>query len=242
MDKGHDKGRKGQMSDREVMKLALEALDQYIEKELTFGQRYTNEGQQLLDAHAILRQALEQPEQVNVPEGWKLVPIEPTDAMLSVPVNIDLRECVTPGGVTGLDAVGLFRAWEAMIEAAPQPWDATDMAHRAGGLSMEQSTECVEPVAWLSRDDARLALWDAINKREFGNPTDDKLILDHLRKNGLWIGKYTSPPASKPWVGLTDVEWMNIVNKDHAWFGQRPEDVAHEVAKLVEAKLKEKNT
>ena len=48
-------------------------------------------------------------------------------------------------------------------------------------------------------------------------------------------------PASKPWVGLTDVEWMNIVNKDHAWFGQRPEDVAHEVAKLVEAKLREKN-
>ena len=123
-----------------------------------------------------------------------------------------------------------------------EPWDTTDMAHRPNGLSMEQSTECVEPVAWLSRDDARLALWDAINKREFGNPTDDKLILDHLRKNGLWIGKYTSPPASKPWVGLTDVEWMNIVNKDHAWFGQRPEDVAHEVAKLVEAKLKEKNT
>jgi hypothetical protein len=53
---------------------------------------------------------------------------------------------------------------------------------------------------------------------------------------------YTSPPPRQPWVGLTDVEWMNIVNKDHAWFGHRPEDVAHEVAKLVEAKLKEKNT
>jgi hypothetical protein len=64
---------------------------------------------------------------------------------------------------------------------------------------------------------------------------------------GLRIPLYIDPPASKPWVhattwrGLTDVEWMNIVNKDHAWFGQRPEDVAHEVAKLVEAKLREKN-
>jgi hypothetical protein len=48
-----------------------------------------------------------------------------------------------------------------------------------------------------------------------------------------------TPP--RQWVGLTDVEWMNIVNKDNAWFGQRPEDVAHEVAKLVEAKLKQKN-
>ena len=52
---------------------------------------------------------------------------------------------------------------------------------------------------------------------------------------------YTTPPQ-RTWVGLTDVEWMNIVNKDQAWFGQRPDEVAHEVAKLVEAKLKEKNT
>ncbi len=48
--------------------------------------------------------------------------------------------------------------------------------------------------------------------------------------------------AQRQWVGLTDVEWMNIVNKDQAWFGQRPDEVAHEVAKMVEAKLKEKNT
>ena len=56
-----------------------------------------------------------------------------------------------------------------------------------------------------------------------------------------WEPLYTSPPAQRTWVGLTDVEWMNIVNKDQAWFGQRPDEVTHEVAKLVEAKLKEKN-
>jgi hypothetical protein len=52
----------------------------------------------------------------------------------------------------------------------------------------------------------------------------------------------SSLPPRRTWVGLTDVEWMNIVNKDQAWFGQRPDEVAHEVAKMVEAKLKEKNT
>ena len=168
------------MTDREAMKLAFEALDQYIEKELTVGQRYTNEGQQLLDAHAILRQALQQPEQVSVPDGWTLVPIEPTDAMLSVPVNIDLRECVTPGGVTGLDAVGLFRAWEAMIEAAPQPWDTSDMAHRAGGLSMEQ-----EPVAWRQSNG----------------------IIEPVYGVTIPIGSplYAAPPK-REWVGLTDEE------------------------------------
>ena len=55
--------------------------------------------------------------------------------------------------------------------------------------------EHAEPVAWLSRDDARLALWRAINERKFGNPTDDKLILEHLRQNGLWIGKYAAQQA-----------------------------------------------
>jgi hypothetical protein len=53
--------------------------------------------------------------------------------------------------------------------------------------------------------------------------------------------KLYTTPQQRTWVGLTDVEWMNIVNKDQAWFGQRPDEVAHEVAKLVEAKLKEKN-
>lgn len=54
---------------------------------------------------------------------------------------------------------------------------------------------------------------------------------------------YTTPPAAqqREWVGLTDVEWMNIVNKNQAWFGMHPDEVAHEVCKLTEAKLKEKN-
>ena len=42
---------------------ALGALGQYIAKELTFGQRYTNEGQGLLEAHVALREALDQTSQ-----------------------------------------------------------------------------------------------------------------------------------------------------------------------------------
>lgn len=53
--------------------------------------------------------------------------------------------------------------------------------------------------------------------------------------------QYTSPPAQRTFVGLTDVEWMNIVNKNQAWFGIQPDEVAHEVCKLTEAKLREKN-
>jgi hypothetical protein len=41
-------------------RMALAALEQYTAKELTVGQRYTNEGQGLLDATAALRAACQQ--------------------------------------------------------------------------------------------------------------------------------------------------------------------------------------
>ena len=66
---------------------------------------------------------------------------------------------------------------------------------------------------------------------------DYQVALNAAFAGGEAFGK----AQQRTWVGLTDVEWMNIVNKDQAWFGQRPDEVAHEVAKLVEAKLKEKN-
>lgn len=44
-----------------VAKQALEAIEEFVSNKLTFGQRYTNEGQCLLDSITALRQALEQP-------------------------------------------------------------------------------------------------------------------------------------------------------------------------------------
>lgn len=53
---------------------------------------------------------------------------------------------------------------------------------------------------------------------------------------------YTSPPASKPWVGLTEEERNNIVNAvydDH--YNRRVSDTDLEIAKAVEAKLRKLN-
>lgn len=47
---------------------------------------------------------------------------------------------------------------------------------------------------------------------------------------------YTSPPASKPWVGLTDEEWQEI---DSSLNGKR--DLARIFVRTIEAKLREKN-
>ena len=243
------------MTDREAMELALETLEGIHVGNMTpMAEENWNK------AIAILRQALEQPEQVNVPEGWKLVPIEPTDAMLSVPVNIDLRECVTPGGVTGLDAVGLFRAWEAMIEAAPQPWDTTDMAHRAGGLSMEQ-----EPVAWIdawSLDELRKGVEGVYIVYEtemvgsvplYAAPTkqQDPYVVAVIGNWGRveWaegvypqIGdKMYSAPPKREWVELTFEEADRLASKYSSGFRSDHNDALHLVGE-VEALLKEKNT
>ena len=62
-----------------------------------------------------------------------------------------------------------------------------------------------------------------------------------LREAIATKAKSSEPAPKREWVGLTDVEWMNIVNRKQAWFGNRPDEVACEVTKLVEAKLKELN-
>ena len=189
-------------------------------------------------AIAALRQALEQPEQVSVPDGWKLVPIEPTDAMLSVPVNIDLRECVTPGGVTGLDAVGLFRAWEAMIEAAPHPWDTTDMAHRAGGLSMEQDEIVPSDYSGVTGDYSGVT-GDYMEQEPVAWRQSNGII-EPVYGVTIPIGSplYTAPPK-REWVGLTDEEIQKVAY-DMGTIGDLSHD-EFDVCRAVIAKLKEKN-
>jgi hypothetical protein len=55
-------------------------------------------------------------------------------------------------------------------------------------MYLDASPQPVVPeVRVLSRDEARLALWRAIQEVVVGNPTDDKLILENLYKSGVWL-------------------------------------------------------
>lgn len=91
-------------------------------------------------------------------------------------------------------------------------YDAQDMAaqgadgfrngYQAGYADAVKAIEAAQPaaaqeaVAWLSKDEAQLALFKAIQAIRFGNPTDDKMILDNLRHEGLWIGRYANAPVT----------------------------------------------
>ena len=68
MTKGHDKGHKGhkgQMSDREAMRIALDAL-KTADKKIIAGGIGSDARLQMKNAITTLRQALEQPEHTNI--------------------------------------------------------------------------------------------------------------------------------------------------------------------------------
>jgi hypothetical protein len=55
------------------------------------------------------------------------------------------------------------------------------------------------------------------------------------------FGVYAAPSVPDGWRGLTDVEWMNIVNFDRAYSSYDKEGAVNEAVKRTEAKLKELN-
>ena len=106
------------------------------------------------------------------------------------------------------------------IEEAEQ-WDTSDMAHRSGGLSVEQA-EKQEPVAWMYKNGIYIS--------DPSNSVSPEFVITPL---------YTAPPK-REWVGLTDEESEDIYNAHHNTYGECITS-AYDLVLDIEAKLKEKN-
>jgi hypothetical protein len=111
-----------------------------------------------------------------------------------------------------------------------EQWDTSDMAHRSGGLSVEQA-EKQEPVAWLEPE------WGEKICPEVGY--EATMTEDHPR-DLCWIPLYTAP-TKREWVGLTEDESDDIYNAHHNTYGECITS-AYDLVFDIEAKLKEKNT
>ena len=48
-------------------------------------------------------------------------------------------------------------------------------------------------------------------------------------------------PDADGWVSLSDVQWMNIVNHEHAYAESSKDDAVHAAVKMTEAKLRQLN-
>ena len=83
----------------------------------------------------------------------------------------------------------------------------------------EQSAQQQEPVAWI----------------EHGSNEVPSIVVWERGDSGNYTPLYTSPPANKPWRGLTDEE----VDECYYWKGRQW--TTDELVRHVEAKLREKN-
>ena len=97
--------------DRSVVEQALGALN----ASMPHNNDMETEWPEHIAARRALRAALEQPDKgnpISVPDGWKLVPVEPTDAMVhEISDNVSLMDFER----------GARDGYRAMLAAAPQP-------------------------------------------------------------------------------------------------------------------------
>ena len=132
-----------------------------------------------------------------------------------------------------LEALENFARFQRMMRDGPDASDkllAEDYAE-AGFMKMAAAIPALraalaeqpqqEPVAWMWKD---------------GTITSDP-----DRADGTWTPLYTSPPASKPWVGLTDDEVAVMMMEAWGCSSIAPRH-APAFARAIEAKLREKNT
>jgi hypothetical protein len=127
-------------------------------------------------------------------------------------------------------------AWKELERKQAKKWNTTDMAHRSGGLTVEQAEkestlqeisdigQKIEqkPVAWVR--DLTSPQPHCVTSMKYLSIADTDAIIKY-------IPVYTSPPK-REWVGLTDKE---IFHADNAGQG------LIEFARAIEAKLKDKN-
>jgi len=158
-------------------------------------------------------------EPVEVPEGWKSVPIQPTLAMINALADTDPEH---------------ESVWEAVLAAAPQrEWTSEDMAYRPGGLTQPEQETDWEGIA------ADQALTIALLKSEqepVATKTEKGITL-HVGWDDLPADTklYTSPPK-REWVGLTDDEIKQALGISKYALSAIVD------ARAVEVRLKEKNT
>lgn len=117
-----------------------------------------------------------------VPEGWKLVPAEPTDDML-IATRLVLADRGQPF-VWGSDAAEIYRA---MLAAAPAPDDAASPA---------PVPVASEPVAWQWRYSYDQGLWS-----EWGSRRDDA---SELLASGVILGEQSRALYASPQPTFND--------------------------------------
>ena len=207
--------------------------------------------QEVLAAITALTAALEQPA---IPR-WKLVPVEPTEEMITAYDEAQYNDNVV---------VEAKNVWANMINAAPEPEQPAQQdpvgALILGGIVDTSSGPEYEDwdVEWNNKAvealQERLVTGDAVTLHLYTRPqAREPLTLEQsLKQAGVCCGEYAhchrsctprgrwEASQAREWVGLTERE-QDAVFKTFTRSDATRHDFLNRVARAIEAKLKEKN-
>jgi hypothetical protein len=125
-------------------------------------------------------------------------------------------------------------------------WGSEDLSDCAGDQMAALLQELVdapepEPVAKVTGYYAGYLSIATVDGRVLPAGTALYAAPPHQSEHHLEMVNTPAPSVPDCWRGLTDVEWMNIVNFDRAYSSYDKEGAVNEAVKRTEAKLKELN-
>ena len=238
----------------EALKLALEALKQ-IDDAMPFPVAKL--------AQKVIREALAQPEQETVLPGGGHVPAVPVAVYGYCPEcgGAGVMRERRPNGDDKCTNGHKYPSSKALAEQPAQQQEPKLPEFYArfedGLVSVYQRREDATPLLLLRES---LPGKQPAQQEPFGYFRYDFRLDAWVQNRAGLTGTpfYTSPPASKPWVGLTDEEIEAAVTnavreRKLSWLGFRKDDQGeytipvlspsdYQMARVIEAKLREKNT
>ena len=170
-----------------------------------------------------------------------------TDLRKAAEMALDALENVWNNGAEELTTAPIKALRQALEQ---EPWDTTDMAHRAGGLSMEQDEivpsdysgvtgdysgvtgDYMEPPSWTPVE-------IGVDVTPEGTHVVGMYVLMPQAVRHVFYSQF-HPAPKREWVGLTDEEIQKVAY-DMGTIGDLSHD-EFDICRAVIAKLKEKNS
>ena len=164
---------------RQAMEMALEALDQITDKVDGTGFNRSDEFNYCLETIDTLRAALAEQEAVQVPAGWKLVPVVPTERMIFE--GSCAQSLPGPHYISESTASLCWAYMPAAVPEAPQPakpveQEANQMA-KLGWQAIECDVCGSSARAYPRPEQEPLTDEDIQDLLKVGNPTEDEYRL-----------------------------------------------------------------
>ena len=218
------------MTEREALKMALEALSPWAGEDANHTEQYA--------AYHALRKALAQPDPVPywhsefLKHNTTPVPYWHSEFLKH---NTTSDHCMMENAQGELERIRLVQTGVGIGKPEQGPvayWHKEFLKHNTTSDQPKQ-----EPVAWMIWLHGQAGFFD---HKQFAELEFDRRNKEYPDPDRKLLPLYTTPPQ-RTWQGLTDEEIIDVIHP-LVMADMADEATDYEIARAIEAKLKEKNT